>query len=146
MKDEREALKGTWSVLNTIWFVSFFSVVVYAFLGLLLKGYVGFSFGEDTLNRLRTFFYLLTLLTITFAVYRRNRVVGRARNAKRREDRLLLYRRAVIESAGIMDVVGVYGFLLLLFGDRFYGFPLMITAGLGMLYLRPKRSELQELL
>ncbi len=35
------------------WFAMFFSVLAYTVLGLFLKGYVAFSFGEGTLSKLQ---------------------------------------------------------------------------------------------
>ncbi len=146
MKEEKlRKITGTWSSLNLIWFAMFFSVLAYTVLGLFLKGYVAFSFGEGTLSKVRTLFYLMAIGTITYSVYARRTYLRKAYGEKSFERALELYRIAVVVSVGVADLIGVFGFLLLLMGDRFYGFPLLITAGLAMLYHRPRRSELQPL-
>ncbi len=145
--DEREIqlIGRTWSLLNLIWFIMFFSLLAYTVLGILLKSYVSFSFGEETLGKMRTLFYLLSLGTITYSVYARRSYIRKALEERKLERALEIYRIAVIVSLGISEFIGVFGFLLLLMGDRFYGFPLIITAGLVMLYHRPKRGEVLSL-
>ncbi|WP_457599734.1 hypothetical protein [Hydrogenivirga sp.] len=147
MKKEERAkhIQKTWNALNLIWFAMFFSVLAYTVVGLFLKGYVGFRFGEDTLGKLRTLFYLLSIGTITYSVYARRSYLSRAVAQKKFETALDTYRIGVIVSLAIAEFIGIFGFLLLLLGDRFYGFPLMITSGLTMLYHRPRRSELLQL-
>ncbi len=140
-----EIVGRVWNTLNLIWFAMFFSVLAYTILGLFLKGYVGFSFGEETLTKIRTLFYLLSLGTITYSVYARRSYLRKASGEKKMERALEVYKIALIVSLGISDFIGIFGFLLLLMGDRFYGFPLIITAGLTMLYHRPKRSEILSL-
>ena len=142
---ELRLISRTWSLLNLIWFAMFFSLLAYAVLGIILKSYVGFSFGEETLAKLRTIFYLLSLGTITYSVYARRSYIRRASEEKNLERALEVYKVAVIVSLGISGFIGLFGFLLLLMGDRFYGFPLIITSGLTMLYHRPKRSEIASL-
>ena len=132
----------TLSTLNLIWFAMFFSLMVFAFLGVFLKGYIALSFGEKDLQVVRTIFYLLTIGTVTYSVYARRSYLRKAEGEKDIDRSLELYRIAVIVSLGISEFIGVFGFLLLLLGDRFYGFPLILTAGLTMLYHRPKRSEI----
>ncbi|RLJ70960.1 hypothetical protein BCF55_1249 [Hydrogenivirga caldilitoris] len=145
-REERtEYIGKTWNILNLIWFAMFFSVLGYTVLGLFLKGYVGFEFGEESLNRLRTLFYLLSIGTITYSVYARRSYLRRAGKEKKLEKALEVYRIAVIVSLAISEFIGIFGFLLLVLGDRFYGFPLLITSGLTMLYHRPKRSEILSL-
>ncbi len=140
-----ELVGRVWNTLNLIWFAMFFSVLAYTILGLFLKGYVGFSFGEETLTKIRTIFYILSLGTITYSVYARRSYLRKASGEKKMERALEVYKIALIVSLGISDFIGIFGFLLLLMGDRFYGFPLIITAGLTMLYHRPKRSEILSL-
>lgn len=142
---ELELVQRTWNALNLIWFAMFFSVLAYTILGLLLKGYVSFSFGEGTLAKIRTLFYILSLGTITYSVHARKSYLKKAAQEKSLEDALEVYKIALIVSLGIAEFIGVFGFLLLLMGDRFYGFPLIITAGLTMLYHRPRRSEILSL-
>ncbi|HIQ31077.1 MAG TPA: hypothetical protein EYH49_02815 [Aquifex aeolicus] len=142
----RDLLTGTWSVLNLVWFVMFFSVLFYAVLGLFIKGYVGINLNEETLSRIRTLFYVLSVGAITYSVYGRRVYMGRAREKKKDLSTALeLYKNAVVVSVGVSNSIGVLGFLLLVLGDRFYGFPLLITAGLTMLYHRPRRSEMLSL-
>jgi len=132
----------TLSTLNLIWFAMFFSLMIFAFLGVFLKGYIALSFGEADLKIVRTIFYLLTIGTVTYSVYARRSYLKKGKEGRSIDRSLELYRIAVIVSIGISEFIGVFGFLLLLLGDRFYGFPLILTAGLTMLYHRPKRSEI----
>ncbi len=145
-KEDLNLIAKTLNGLNMIWFSLFFSVLAYTVAGLALKGLVGITFGEKALNYIRTFFYLLTLVNITSAVYIRNKHLEEARERKNLEEVLEMYKKAVIVSVSVAELIGVYGLLLLLIGDRFYGFPLVITSGLVMLYLRPRRGEILSLL
>lgn len=146
MKEDRlRKVASKWSALNMIWFAMFFSALAYGLLGLLAKGYIGFSLGESTLSKLRTVFYLLSIGTITYSVFARRTYMRRAEKTEDFEKALELYGTAVIVSVVVASSVGVLGFLLILAGDRFYGFPLLITAGLAMLYHRPRRDEMLSL-
>ena len=97
------------------------------------------------LAKIRTIFYILSLVTITYSVYARRSYLRKAATEKETEKALEAYRIALLASLGISNFIGVFGFLLLLMGDRFYGFPLIITSGLTMLYHRPRRSEILSL-
>ena len=141
-KEDAEKIRSLWSSLNMVWFAMFFSVLIYAVLGLFLKGYIGFTFGEEGLKKVRTIFYLITIGTITYSVYARRSYLAKASAESSFDGALNTYRIAVIVSNAIAEFIGVFGFLLLIMGDRFYGFPLLITSGLAMLYHRPRRSEI----
>lgn len=106
---------------------------------------MGFEFEEGALSGIRTLFYFLSVGAITYSVYAKRSYLKRAGGEKRLEEALEIYRIAVIVSLVISEFIGVFGFLLLVLGDRFYGFPLLITSGLTMLYHRPRRSEILSL-
>ena len=145
-KKSLELVAKTLNALNMIWFSLFFSVLLYVVAGIALKEFISVELGEKTLHYVRTFFYLISLVNITYAVYIRNKYVGKAKQKKSMEEVLKTYREAVIVSVSLGSMIGVYGFLLLVAGDRFYAFPLAITSGLLMLYLKPRRGELLSLL
>jgi hypothetical protein len=144
-RESLEKVGKAWASLNVIWFSMFFSLLLLTMVGILLKGYIGVSFEEKTLSSVRTLFYLLTIITVSYSVYVRNFYMKKAKEEKG-EFALETYRRAIVLALGISESIGIFGLLLLLIGDRFYGFPLVITAGLVMLYHRPRRGEMLSLL
>ncbi len=145
-RKDLELVTKNLSALNMIWFSLFFSVLLYTVAGIALKGFISTELGEKPLRYVRTFFYLISLVNISYAVYIKNRYMGRAKQSKNVEEALKIYREAIIVSASLASMIGVYGLLLLIAGDRFYAFPLAITSGLLMLYLKPRRGEILSLL
>ena len=153
---EKEAINKGMLTLWVIWAAMLLSLLMYIFIchqpGIGSKGVGGSDF---PLGLLRNILFGVGVATWILAYFMRRFMLSvRAGDPKQKPVERIVkgdgppfiakYVTAVIVSLALSESIGIYGFVLFLFGDSFQTlYTFMVISALAMVFYRPKREELE---
>ena len=146
---ERDAIAKGMQTLWVIWAAMLGSLLIYVFICLQLgEGFMGTGGTDLPIGLLRNIFFGVGAVTFFIAFFLRRTMLsvraGLPKSKLNAAPFVAKYATVVIISLALSESIGIYGFVLFLFGG---GFKTLYTfigiSALVMIFYRPKREELE---
>lgn len=157
---ERTEIEKELRLLWFLWAANLATLIVLSFLSQILPGHIREDFKQSPdfpLDILKVGFFIVAFFSIIFSfVVRKLFLSGRFKVSTKGGSSaylsnkplyLIRYRNAILVSEAAAVSIGIYGFILFLFGESLLTFYLfIIVAAIISIFHRPKRDEIVELL
>jgi F0F1-type ATP synthase membrane subunit c/vacuolar-type H+-ATPase subunit K len=150
-----EEVKRGLMTLNIIWFSIFISLVVYLFVGIMVKENVQTSMDAAAFTTLKSILYGIAAVTLIVTRFVRkfvlsakggNKQVAQKAEARTQHPALAKYTTAMIVSLAMTESVGIYGLVLFFIGKNAMDLYLLIAvSAIAMFFYRPNREEIVNL-
>lgn len=145
----------TWCrTLNIIWGVMLLTLFIYLLVGIFVMGNIRVTMEESVIGTLRMALYALAFGILAITKVIRNLVLsGKGQGTSRVQTGLSVqypaigrYTAAMMVSLALSESIGLFGFVLFFLGKNLMDLYLLIAvAAASMLYYRPNKDELVEL-
>jgi hypothetical protein len=150
-----EEVKRGLMTLNIIWFAIFISLVVYLFVGIMVKENFQTSMDAATFTTLKSILYGIAAITLVITRFVRKFILSAKGSDKQlaqndkpftQHPALAKYTTAMIVSLAMTESVGIYGLVLFFIGKNAMDFYLLIAvSAIAMFFYRPNREEIVNL-